>query len=79
MPKLRREPRVTVGYELSRDCANEDRSTALCRDLIEYSSKMHHLAEPVHEHKNTIILVSVFGGTEDVVRGNGLPALCRDR
>ena len=30
-------------------------------------SKMYHLAESVYEHKNTVILVSIFGETEDKV------------
>ena len=39
---------------------------------------MYHLAEPVYEHKNTIILVVIVGETVDEVHGNGLPVLCRD-
>ena len=39
---------------------------------------MYHLAEPVNEHKNTIILVRVCGKYKDKVRGYGFPALGRD-
>ena len=38
---------------------------------------MDLLAKPVNEHKNIIILVVVFGDTEDELHGNGLSILCQ--
>ena len=76
---------VLAGREFSvqsmetKHCVDEDTRTSVCRDRLIYRIKMHHLAEVVNKHNNTIIIVSVFEGTEDEVHGNGLPTLCRDR
>ena len=73
MPKLRRKPRVTVGYEFTgqpvepKHNVEKATSSAVCRDGLGYCSKMHHLAEPGNEHKNTNILANVFGKPEDEV------------
>ena len=39
---------------------------------------MYHLAEPVNEHKSTVILVRVCGKYKDKGHGYGFPALGRD-
>ena len=51
----------------SKNRVNKDTSTPVCCDRLGYSSKMDHLAETIHEDKNTIILANVFGETEDEV------------
>ena len=85
MPKVRREPRVTVGYEftgqpvVSEYRVEKDTSSAMCLDELGYCRKMYHLAETIYKYKNTIILVAVFGKTEYEVHGDELPTLCRNR
>jgi hypothetical protein len=45
----------------SKHGVDEHASTAFGCDRLRHSNKMDHLAEPVHEDKNTIILVVIFG------------------
>uniref|UniRef100_A0AAV1UG42 Uncharacterized protein n=1 Tax=Peronospora matthiolae TaxID=2874970 RepID=A0AAV1UG42_9STRA len=44
-------------------------------DLLRYSTKMYHLAEPINKHKNIRILMNVFGKSKDEVHRYGLPTL----
>ncbi|KAG3064671.1 hypothetical protein PI125_g24146 [Phytophthora idaei] len=53
---------------VAEDAIHEQPSGLFARDRVWHLSKMHHLAQPVHEHQDAGVAVDVGGKSEDEVK-----------
>ncbi|KAG3057288.1 hypothetical protein PI125_g25421 [Phytophthora idaei] len=53
---------------LAEDAIHEQPSSMFASDRLWHRSKVHHLAQPTHEHQDTGVAVVVGGKSEDEVK-----------
>ncbi|KAG3123259.1 hypothetical protein PC128_g27651 [Phytophthora cactorum] len=74
LPERSGKPRVTFRDEglrkttMAEDAIHEHPSGLFTSDRVWHRSKMHHLAQPTHEHQDAGVAVVVGGKSEDEVK-----------
>ncbi|KAG3233197.1 hypothetical protein PI124_g21726 [Phytophthora idaei] len=63
---------------MAEDAIQEQLRSLFPSDRVTYGRKIHHLAQPAHEHEDADVAVPVGRKAKDEVETHRLPTVCRN-